>query len=126
MDPLFQISNNDFFDEGKFENVQDENVIIPECEGIPRSSWSTNVITLQNEHGLPVAEGICHNVNSDLVIGSSGPLGDSLVMVQISKSLGGEDVPDDWRYSLRAWPIERVFLNGTSLRDHEVQDKYNR
>jgi len=85
MDPPLQTSEYDFSDEG--EDVPDENVVIHECEGIPRSSWSTKVVILQNTNGVLVAEGICHNVNSDLIIGSDGPLEDSLVAVQISKSL---------------------------------------
>lgn len=82
-------------------------------------------MTLQNVVGQSVAEGICHSVNSNLVLGFNGPLGDSHVAVQISRSLSTIDIPDEWRYSLRAWPIERVYCNGASLRDHEVCYNYN-
>ena len=67
-----------------------------------------------------MAEGICRNVSSDDVIRSSGPLGDSHVAVQISSSLSEIDVPDQWRYSVRAWAIKRVYCNGASLKDHEI------
>jgi hypothetical protein len=112
-------------DEEEIDNLADEVIEIPICEGIPRRLWMTQVVDLHNEAGGLVAQGICHSVNSDLVIGSNGPLGDSLVAVQISKSLNAEDVPDDWKYSLRAWPIVHVFLNGASLHDHELRDAFN-
>jgi hypothetical protein len=111
-------------DEGEAVNVSEEVVDIPDCEGIPREQWMTNVVTLYNDVGIPVAEGICHSVRSDLVLGCNGPLGDSLVAVQISKSLDPMDVPDEWKYSLRAWPIKQTYLNGASLHDHEVRFKY--
>jgi hypothetical protein len=102
-----------------------ETANVPQCEGIPRRLWSTKVVVLHNETGLPVAEGICHSVNSSLILGADGPQGDSLVAVQILKSLHVAYVPEDWRYSLRAWPIDRVYLNGASLKDHEDRDKFN-
>ena len=83
------------------------------------------VVDLHSEAGVHVAEGICYNVHSDVVIGADGPLGDSLVAVQISKLLNAEEVPDNWRYSLWAWPIENVYLNGASLRDHELRAEFN-
>ena len=72
-----------------------------------------------------MAEGICCNVSSDDVIGSSGPLGDSHVAVQILSSLSEIDVPDEWRYSVRAWAIEHVYCNGASLKDHEIRATHN-
>ena len=47
------------------------------------------------------------------------------VAVQISKTLNHEVVPDEWRYSLRAWPIENVYLNGASLHDHKLRAEYD-
>jgi hypothetical protein len=52
------------------------------------------------------------------------PLGDDHVVVQIAKSLSEEDVPSDWMFSMRAWHITRVFLNGASLYDHEQRFIY--
>ena len=74
--------------------------IIPQCEGIPRRNWSGKCVVLQNASGAAMAEGICCNVRSDVVIGSSGPLGDSHVVVQILSSLSENDVLDEWRYSI--------------------------
>ena len=34
-------------------------------------------------------------------------------------------MPDEWRYSIRAWPVEFVFCNGASFWDHELRAKYN-
>jgi hypothetical protein len=42
------------------------------------------------------------SVKSDLVLGSTGPLGDTHVVVQISRSLKPDEFPDDWKYSIRA------------------------
>ena len=57
-------------------------------------------MVLHRTDGVPVAKGICRNVSSEVVIGSTNPLGDSHVAVQISSSLSMADVPDEWRYSI--------------------------
>src|SRR5665811_226824 len=88
---------------------------IPECEGVPRHLWTTKCVSLHNSDGIAVGEGICHSVKSDLVVGSSGPLGDTHVAVQISWSLKPDEFPDDWRYTLRAFPITHVYYNGVSF-----------
>ena len=82
-------------------------------------------MVLHRPDGFPVAKGICRNVSSDVVVGSTSPLGDSHVAIQISSSLSMADVPDEWRYSIRAWPIEFMFYNGASFRDHELRAQYN-
>ena len=106
-------------------NVADAGVHEPpegvvQCEGIPRKSWMTKCVALQNDAGVVVGKGICHNVDSALIIDSDNqPLGDDRVAVQIAESLSDRDVPSDWVFQLRAWHISRVFLNGASLYDHE-------
>ena len=85
-------------DSSMMTNMDDS--VIPQCEGIPRWNWTGKCVVLQNGSGAVVAEGICRNVSSDDVIGSSGPLGDSHVAVQILSSLSEIDVPDEWRYSV--------------------------
>ena len=102
-----------------------EDSLIPLCEGISRWNWVGKCVVLQNANGVFVALGICCNVSSDAVIGSSGPLGDMHVTIQILSSLCKDDVLDDWRYSIRAWRIELVHCNGANLRDHELRAKYN-
>jgi hypothetical protein len=54
---------------------------IPECEGVPCHLWTTRCVSLQNSDGIVVGEGICHSVKSDLVVGTTGPLGDTHVVV---------------------------------------------
>ena len=80
----------------------------------------TKCVALQNDAGVVVGKGICHNVDSSLIIDSDNqPLGDDRVAVQIVESLSERDVPSDWVFQLRAWHISHIFLNGASLYDHE-------
>jgi hypothetical protein len=69
---------------------------IPECKGVPRHLWTTKCLSLHNDDGITVGEGICHSVKSSLLVGSTGPLGDTQVAIQISKSLKPDEFPDDW------------------------------
>ena len=106
-------------------NVADAGVCVPpkgivQFEGIPRMSWMIKCVALQNDAGIIVGKGICHNVDSALIIDSDNqPLGDDRVAVQIAESLSERDVPSNWVSQLIAWHISRVFLNGASLYDHE-------
>ena len=68
---------------------------IPICEDIPRKNWVGKCIFLRNATGVSIASGIYCNVSSDAVIGSSGPLGDMHVAVQILSSLCEDDVLDE-------------------------------
>ena len=102
-----------------------EETTAPLCDGTPRRLWMGKCVVLHRADGFPIARGICRNVSSDVVVGSNGPLGESHVAIQISSSLSMADVPDEWRYSIRAWPIEFVFYNGASFRDHELRAEYN-
>jgi hypothetical protein len=93
---------------------------VAQCKGFGRLSWITKCVTLTNESGVDVARGICHNMSIELVIDSDGlPLGNDRVAVQIVESLLEEEIPSEWMFSMRAWHIRRVFLNGASLYDHE-------
>ena len=88
------------------DNVDDAS--IPEettallCDGTPRRLWVGKCVVLHRADGFPIARGICRNVSSDVVVGSSSPLGESHVAIQISSSLSMADIPDEWRYSIRA------------------------
>lgn len=79
------------------------------CEGLPRRKWVTKCVTLLTVEGVRVAKGICHCVDSSLVFGSEGPLGEQQVAVQISTSLCEDIVPSRWAYSMHAWPISKPF-----------------
>ena len=74
---------------------------------------------------MDVACGICHNINAELVVDNDGmPLDNDRFAVQIAESLLEEDVPSKWMFSMRAWHIRRVFLNGASLYDHDHRNIY--
>ena len=98
---------------------------VVQCKGIPRKSWMTKCIALKND-AVVVDKGICHNVDSALIIDSNNqPLGDDRVAVQIAKSLSEHDLPSNWVFQLRAWHISRVFFNGASLHNHEQMHLFN-
>jgi hypothetical protein len=98
---------------------------VAQCEGFGRASWITKSVTLTNESGVDVARGICHSVKAELVVDSDNmPLDNDRVVVQIAKSLLEEDVLSKGMFSMRAWNIRRVFLNGASLYDHDQQHIY--
>ena len=101
------------------------NVGVPECEGLPCRMWNTKYVTLYNDDGELVGEGTYHSVNSDLVLGANGPLGDTHVSVHISKSHSKVDIPHERVYSLVAWPIQLVHCRGASLKDHAARDSLN-
>ena len=77
-----------------------EEPMAPLCDGTPRRLWVGKCVVLHRPDKVPVAKGICQNVSSDIVVGSTGPLGDNHVAIQISSSLSMADVPDEWRYSI--------------------------
>ena len=82
-------------------------------------------MTLTNESGLDVARVICHSVKVELVVDSDDmPLGNDRIAVQIAEFLLEEDVLSEWMFSMRAWHIHRVFLNGASLYDHDQRHIY--
>ena len=110
----------------EFQALESMNVSVPECEGLPRQMWNTKCVTLYNDDGELVGEGTCHSVNSDLVLGDNGPVGDTHVSVHISKSHSEVDIPHEHVYSLVAWPIQLVHRCGASLKDHEARDSLNR
>jgi len=99
---------------------------VAHCDGIPRAKWNTKCVTLRNNAGVDVANGVCQNVNPELVIDMDGrPFGDDRVAVQIAESLCEEQVPSGWVWSLLSWDIRNVFLNGFSLYDHNQTYLYN-
>ena len=112
-------------------NVASGGVCVPpkgvvQCKGIPRKSWMTKCVALQNDAGVVVGEGICHNVDSTLIIDSDNqPLRNDHVAVQIAESLSKHDISSNWVFQLRAWHISHVFLNGASLYNHEQMHLFN-
>ena len=93
---------------------------VVQCEGFGWASWITKAVTLTNEFGVDVAYGICPSIKIELVVDSNDmPLGNDCATVQIAESLLEEDVLFEWMFSMRAWHIRRVYLNGVSLYDHD-------
>ena len=99
---------------------------VAQCEGLSRRLWMIKCVTLKNEAGESVGKGICHNMNLDLIIDSDNqPLGEDRVAVLNVESLSEHDVPSDWLFQLSSWHINRVFLNCTSLYNHEQMNLFN-
>ena len=111
--------------EDEVQDLESVSVEIPECEGLPRRLWNTKCVTLYNEEGKLVGEGMCHSVKSDLVVGANGPLGDNHVAIHICQFHSEDDIPQDLVYTLVAWPTKLVHYHGASLHDHEARDNWN-
>ena len=99
----------------EFRDLEEMNVGILECEGLPHRLWNTKCVTLYNDKGLLVGEDTCHSVTSNLVLGATGPLGDTHVAVFVAKSHSKEHLPQERVYSLVAWPIQYVHCRGAGL-----------
>ena len=69
---------------------------------------------------------MCHSVNSDLVLGAHGPLGDSHVAVHICQTYSEDDISEEDVYALMAWPTKLIHCHGVSLHNHEMRDNFNR
>ena len=93
---------------------------VAQCEGFSRASWITKAVMFTNESQVDIARGIYYSVKAKLVVNSDGmPLDNDRVVVQTTKLLLDKDVRSEWMFSMRAWHIHRVFLNGASLYDHD-------
>ena len=98
---------------------------LPEFLVIPPRLWVGKIVSLHNGSGVYIAEGLVQNLWSNAIVGSSGPLGDSQVFVQVSCTFVLKEAPDEWRYSSKSWPIQQVFLDGVSLFHHNKHNIYN-
>ena len=85
---------------------------------IPPRLWVGKTVSLHNGSGVCIAEGLIQNLRSNAIVGSAGPLNDSQVSVQVSRTFVEEEAPDEWRYSFKSWSIQQVFLEGVSLFHH--------
>ena len=99
---------------------------IPEFQVVPTRLWMGRSVSLHDSDGLRIAEGLLQNLRSSAISDSDGPLGDSVIVVQVSRLFVEVEDPDDWIYSFKSWPIRQVFLDGVSLFDHSQRDIYNR
>ena len=101
------------------------NLNLPEFLVIPLRLWVGKTVSLHNSSGVCIAEGLVRNLRSNVIVGSAGPLGDSQVFVQVSRTFVEEEAPDEWRYSCKSWPIQQVFLEEVSLFHHSERNVYN-
>ena len=63
----------------------------------------TKCVALQNDVGVVVGKGTCHNVDSDLIIDSDNhPLKDDRIAIQIAEALSEHNLPSDWLFQMRA------------------------
>jgi hypothetical protein len=98
---------------------------LPDFLVIPPRLWVGKTVSLHNDCGLLIAEGLVRNLRSSAIVGSSGPLSDSQVVVQVSTTFVEAEAPDEWRYSFKSWPIQQLMLDGVSLYHHCQRDAYN-
>ena len=100
------------------ENVQEviSNRDILECKDVPRHLWTTKCVSLYNSDGTALEKGICHSVKSDLVVGSTRPLGDTHVVVQISRSLKrmSSQTSGGTLFGLGQSPISFIMMSASS------------
>ena len=71
-----------------------DDFVIRQCKGIPRQNWTSKCVILHNAIGVVVAIGIYCHVSSDVVVGSSRPLADTPIAIQISSIHFEDDVLD--------------------------------
>jgi hypothetical protein len=77
------------------------------CTGLLRSQLLDKCVTLLFEEGVVVATGVIRaSQPSDCV--DSTQLGPDNVGVFILDSNRHNAVPDDWRFSIRHWPLSKV------------------
>ena len=98
---------------------------LPEFLVIPPRLWVGKTVSLHNGTGVCIVEGLVRTLRSNAILGSTGPLGDSQVFVQISRMFVEEEAPDEWRYSFKSWLIQQVFLEEVSLFHHNERNVYN-
>ena len=98
---------------------------LPKFLVIPPRLWMGKTVFLHNDSGLLIAERLVRNLRSSAIVGSSGPLSDSQVVVQVSTTFVEEEVPDELRYSFKSWPIQQLLLDGVNFYHHSQHDAYN-
>ena len=96
------------------------------CPGLPRNKWITKFVTLLNDGGDIVAEGICQTVDFEKILQSNDELvSEDQVVVQIVKCLNLNFVPADTIYGTKKWKLSHAIHDGWSLLDHLRVDQYN-
>ena len=78
---------------------------LPKFLVIPLCLWVGKTISLHNGSGICIVEGLIQKLRSNTILGSSGPLGNSQVFIQVSHTFVEEVPPDEWSYLFKSWPI---------------------
>ena len=100
-------------------------VDLPKFVVLLRRQWVGKIVDMRNVTGSTIADGILRNLRSSDVSGTTSPIGETHVAIQVSKTFDEDEAPEEWRYCVKAWPIERVFYNGVSLFHHSQRETYN-
>lgn len=109
------------------QEVEVPELVLPdrlkECPGLPRYKWNTKFVTLFNDEGGIVAEGICQSIGSEFLLDSDDePIREDQVLVQIVNCINLDYVPADSIFGSRKWSLSHAIHNGWSLRDHLQRD----
>ena len=68
---------------------------LPDFLVIPARLWVGKTISLHNDSDLLIAEGWIRNLRSSAIVGSSGPLSDLQVVVQVSTTFVEAEAPNE-------------------------------
>jgi hypothetical protein len=84
------------------------------CVGLSRDQWIDKGVSLLSPDGVVVATSIVRASQPQDCVDSSS-LGENNVGIYILESNGHSPVPEDWRFSVRRWPIRYVIYDGVGL-----------
>ena len=82
---------------------------LPEFVVLLCRQWVGKIVDMKNVIGSTIVDGILRNLRSSDVSRTTSSLGETHVAIQVSKTFDENEAPDEWRYCVKAWPIERVF-----------------
>ena len=105
--------------------VMPDDVDLPPFAVLPRRNWVGKIVDMGNLGGITIASGIVRVHHTMGVPRSHGPLCETHVAIQVSRTFVEEEPPDGWRYCVRPWPIAQVFYRGISLLHHQQRETYN-
>lgn len=86
---------------------------LKDCPGLPKNKWITKFVTLLNDGGDIVAQGICQSVGSECLLESRNEsLREDQIVVQIVKCLNLDFVPADTIFGTRIWNLSHAIHDG--------------
>src|SRR5687767_9623654 len=78
-----------------------DDVDLPPFEILPRQNWVGKIVDMGNVGGITIVFGIVRVHHSMGVLSSHGPLCETHVAIQVSRTFVEEEAPDGWRYCVR-------------------------